>query len=130
MLEHPSVALAPDPEPVSQWYRVTFRRRYGGGFRRQEEEALIQAMDAADVQTKISAIPGQVGGWTRAKLHECCVCRKTAPWDAGWGWYGSMQQIDDGDPVIKWCSDQCMASAKSARIIPRNAQNLDEALNA
>lgn len=36
-------------------------------------------------------------------LHACCVCDQLAPWAKGWRWYGSLTEIDDATPVMKFC---------------------------
>lgn len=92
---------------VSKQYRVTWQRRHGKGFRREEEVVIVQAMDAADLQAKSSALPGRVLALELARLHTCCVCGRIAPWDDNWMWFGTMKQIDDGKPVQKFCSSAC-----------------------
>lgn len=39
--------------------------------------------------------------------HECSSCGKLEPWSASWSWYGSYRDIDDGAPVLKFCSTAC-----------------------
>lgn len=67
--------------------------------------------------------------------HTCTVCQKTAPWDEGWMWYGSYNDIDGGDPRMKWkrlkpivktCSDVCRTRAVENNLVPAGAKYLDD----
>lgn len=45
---------------------------------------------------------------TSPRKHHCCsVCGRIAPWGERWSWFGSYQDIDDGKPVAKFCTDKC-----------------------
>ena len=47
---------------------------------------------------------------TGRALHCCCVCGHLGPWNSEWSWYGSYREVDDGEPVQKFCSDACKAN--------------------
>lgn len=65
-----------------------------------------------------------------AKVHQCSHCGIEDAWRDSWGWYGSIEQVDNwsGDPpaIPKWCSDACRDGLKAAGLIPRNARRIDE----
>lgn len=44
---------------------------------------------------------------TPPKKHTCSVCQKTEEWGPKWAWYGSYRDLDDGVPVLKFCSPAC-----------------------
>ncbi|AQT06512.1 hypothetical protein [Acetobacter persici] len=104
------------------WYRVVWRKKAGRGFSRTEVESLIEVPenDARAFQRELAKLPGQVVTHSRAKQHICSVCGKSGPWRDGWGWYGSYQDIDNGNEVLKTCSDACKAQAQEEGRIPND----------
>lgn len=40
-------------------------------------------------------------------LHSCVVCEKLEPWSDEWKWWGSLNDVDDGEALAKFCSDKC-----------------------
>jgi hypothetical protein len=60
------------------------------------------------------------------KIHECEACGKRDAWREGWGWYGSLNEIDNWDgeepAVPKWCSEPCRLKLVEARRCPRKAR--------
>lgn len=44
---------------------------------------------------------------TKRPLHACGTCGFLDVWGKDWRWYGSYRDIDDGEPVAKFCSDAC-----------------------
>lgn len=40
-------------------------------------------------------------------LHCCCMCGKLDTWGETWCHYSSIKQVDDGEPIPKFCSDKC-----------------------
>lgn len=41
------------------------------------------------------------------RVHTCSTCRTVSVWTDGWSWFGSYKEIDDGKPVLKFCSNAC-----------------------
>lgn len=64
--------------------------------------------------------------WKGRRQHTCSVCQKVEPWGPTWGWYGSIQNLDDDKPIVKACSEGCFKEAKAMKLIPMNTQILDE----
>lgn len=72
-------------------------------------------------------------GFQRCRIHQCASCGKRDAWrhdgDNDWGWYGSIEQIDNwvGEaPVVpKWCSDACRRQLVAAGRVPRNARHME-----
>ncbi|GBQ85718.1 hypothetical protein AA14337_3145 [Acetobacter malorum DSM 14337] len=118
--EAPSSAAQPHVATI--WYRVIWRKKAGRGFSKTEDESLIEVPenDAGAFQREIAKLPGQVVTHGRAKQHICSVCSKAGPWKDGWGWYGSYQDIDNGNEVLKTCSDACKAQAQKEGRIPND----------
>lgn len=121
-----ALALVPPPTPTTHWYRVTIRRRAGRGLSRTPEHVLIEAADAEALQAQLAEIRGRVDGWHLAKPHTCSACQRTAPWDDGWGWYGSYADLDAGTTIVKTCSPACFTEAKRTGLMPRNAETIVE----
>lgn len=46
------------------------------------------------------------------RIHTCSVCDKEGTWSDTWAWRGSWKTMDNGDPVIKVCSDACLEEAE------------------
>lgn len=44
-------------------------------------------------------------------LHCCCICGNVGVWNLNWNYYGSIKELDDGDPVAKFCNDLCQRQA-------------------
>lgn len=40
-------------------------------------------------------------------LHCCCICGALETWGAGWSTYCSEKDIDDSEPIPKFCSTVC-----------------------
>jgi len=115
-----------DLAAVATWWRVTIRRRVGRGLSRQSEDVLIEAADRADLAAQLAGIKGAVDGYHQARIHECSVCGRSGPWTETWGWYGSVADLDNGNPVVKVCSPECFASAQASGLIPRTATTIDD----
>jgi len=47
-----------------------------------------------------------------ARLHRCSVCSCVGPWTEHWCWFGSYQQLDDHQPIQKFCSEPCRNTSK------------------
>lgn len=60
------------------------------------------------------------------KIHTCTVCKKQGVWDSWWSWYGSYKQLEDGDFIVKACSDDCMRQAQAAGLVPIDGDYLDD----
>lgn len=41
------------------------------------------------------------------RVYTCTVCGHQGVWSESWSWYGSYKQLDDGDEVVKTCSEKC-----------------------
>jgi hypothetical protein len=41
----------------------------------------------------------------------CNGCGATGPWSEAWSWYGSLKDLDDGEPIPTFCSDACRPNA-------------------
>jgi hypothetical protein len=42
------------------------------------------------------------------RLHVCSTCGREGIWDKNWSWHGSFEDIDDGRPLSKYCSPDCV----------------------
>ena len=40
-------------------------------------------------------------------LHCCCICGKLDVWGNSWAAYYSIKELDDGEPIPKFCSEKC-----------------------
>ena len=69
---------------------------------------------------------GRILGTRKALVHQCSVCSERGPWTDSWIWYGSYQELEDGDPIVKMCGDQCAAHARATKLVPKNAPRLDD----
>lgn len=58
---------------------------------------------------------------SKVRLHYCSVCGKYDPWGLAWSWFGSEIGIENGEEIIKVCSDECRANAKIIGLVPKNA---------
>ena len=45
------------------------------------------------------------------RLHTCSVCGTRDRWSKSWSWHGSVEEMDDDAPVLKFCSDKCRSVA-------------------
>lgn len=61
------------------------------------------------------------------QTHTCRTCGKQAVWQKGWVWYGSWRDWDDGQPIYKACSDECMAKMQETLERERIASNIEAA---
>lgn len=43
--------------------------------------------------------------------HTCSICGKIEPWSESWSWFGSYKELEDGKPILKFCSDVCKQGA-------------------
>jgi len=46
-------------------------------------------------------------------FHICSICGKKEEWNDNWSWFGSIKDIDDGNDIVKVCSDICKSKFKS-----------------
>lgn len=53
-------------------------------------------------------------------IHRCSVCGTEGHWSKDWSWFGSIRDIEDGNPVEKFCSDDC--KEKSAQLSVEGAR--------
>ena len=53
---------------------------------------------------------------TGAVLHCCVVCGALEPWSDDWSWYGSYEEMDDGVPLQKFCSQKCVKNVRAVTI--------------
>lgn len=86
-------------------YRVFFRKPKGTSWCGPWPEQLVEGPDARDrlmAQPRPRAIH-----WEVALLHDCETCGDRRPWDGGWRWYGRPDDIEEGRPIRKFCSEQC-----------------------
>jgi|DEB19_MinimDraft_2_1074335.scaffolds.fasta_scaffold25355_1 hypothetical protein len=102
----------PHPDDVRQWYRPVLRTGASDPvFASWREIQKIKRVGRHKVYA-----------YERARLHTCTVCQVAGPWSSAWGWYGSWKQIDDGNPIVKICSESCFVEAKKRRLIPKSAK--------
>jgi hypothetical protein len=47
-----------------------------------------------------------------AGMHTCSICGFRGFWTDRWAWYGSLKDDEEGSPIIKTCSDECLSKAK------------------
>ncbi len=77
------------------WYRVHFRK----GERLVHGNAELERVKARKAPKVVLV--------ELAKIHECSVCEKREAWTDSWIWYGSYQDLEDGKPIEKFCSELC-----------------------
>lgn len=56
------------------------------------------------------------------RTHQCSVCSKVAPWGRSWQWCGSYEAMENGEPIVRTCSNQCRSEAKRLKLVPQNAK--------
>ena len=44
-------------------------------------------------------------------MHCCCMCGKLERWNKNWSHYSSIRESEDGDPIAKFCCDECAKKA-------------------
>lgn len=87
------------------WYRVYFRKKH----------ILVQGDDEL-ARLQARKVP-KVISFEIPKMHTCTVCGKEEPWiEETWSWYGRYADIDDGKPVLKFCSNECRDTEKRPEI--------------
>lgn len=119
MLEAVPEAAQPAPDPIL-WRIVK-----GNGTERIVDQAELDRLDGLKRRAYV--------GFSRCRIHQCAACGKRDAWrhdDQGdWGWYGSINQIDNWQgeqpAVPKWCSEACRLALIASRAAPRNMQLLD-----
>lgn len=82
------------------WWRVHFRKN----------SVLVHGQAELD-RLKARKVP-KVVAIEVAQLYECSVCHKREAWGDTWCWYGSYADLDEGRPVVNFCSSECRATAK------------------
>lgn len=40
-------------------------------------------------------------------IHRCTVCGNESPWTDKWSWFGSYRDIEECNPIDKFCSEAC-----------------------
>jgi hypothetical protein len=50
------------------------------------------------------------------RIHTCSVCGLQDVWGETWQWYGSYNDIDDGNPITKVCSEACRREAPFGKV--------------
>ena len=45
--------------------------------------------------------------WNSGKRHTCAYCNATSTWVRPWRWFGSLDALEHGRPVITLCGDEC-----------------------
>lgn len=103
-------AAVPASDPL--WFRLHLHRR---------GERVVKVRDLVELQAEIAKLGPRFVGSEAMRVHQCAACETRGPWTAGWGWYGTIADMDDGQPIVKMCSDACFAAAKDRGLIPRNA---------
>lgn len=92
-----------------------WRIHYRSGKTRLVDDAELERLDGLKRRTYV--------GVEKAKMHICTACGREGAWDDGWGWYGSIEQIDNWQgekpQIPKWCSTNCMEALKVAGKIPK-----------
>jgi len=53
------------------------------------------------------------------KSYKCHTCGRHYNWDKDSSWYGSYEQIDNGEPVLFFCSDKCMEAHNEIAARPK-----------
>jgi endogenous inhibitor of DNA gyrase (YacG/DUF329 family) len=59
-------------------------------------------------------------------LHKCTTCGGESPWGPSWKWFGSYRDLDNDEPIMKFCSDSCAEVAVGRGFIPKNAPKMKE----
>lgn len=59
------------------------------------------------------------------QIHECGTCGKRRIWGKDWLWYGSYKDLDEGEPIFKACSIDCMENRELAEANRRKRQALE-----
>ncbi len=57
--------------------------------------------------------------------HTCCICGKTERWSDSWSWFGSINDLDDGNPIDKVCSDTCKAKHDGCFVRTKKKRGID-----
>jgi hypothetical protein len=79
---------------VETLYRVTFA---SSGKTEIVSEAELEKLRARGLRMVVE----------KARIHTCSTCGTSGPWTATWCWFGSYRQIDDDQPILKYCSEAC-----------------------
>lgn len=86
------------------WYRIYFRTKN-----------IVVEGEAERDRICASKVP-KVHSVEVAKEHTCSICGKVEAWDPDkWSWFGSYKQMEDGKPVVKFCSQDCANTHKAKR---------------
>lgn len=119
----PLEAVPPPPPPLRLW-RITRSAlstpgRYAG-----------KIVDDAELERLRGLKIGEFLRYEPARIHRCSACGKEDAWRDSWGWYGSIEEVDNWQgeqPVIpKWCSEACRQKLIADKIVPRNMRHLDD----
>lgn len=86
------ITLAPD----RTWFRIHFRKT---------PDMLVQG--EAELQRILKRKSPKAIYHEAAKTHQCSYCEKVEAWLPSWIWWGSYADLDEGRPVLKFCSDDC-----------------------
>lgn len=61
------------------------------------------------------------------KVHTCAICGTQGEWKKPWTWYGSYKELDDGKPILKFCSDVCAKQREEFEEKLRISANIEAA---
>lgn len=88
------------------WFRIYFQQpRSAHAWREKYRPVLADGEVARDqilARKRPKAIYTEV-----ARVHACSGCGQSWPWDEGWRWFGSWQDVEDGKDVTVFCSRPC-----------------------
>jgi hypothetical protein len=86
-------------------------------------------VDQVELDRLLALKTGVFLRYERCRIHRCGACGKLDAWTDSWGWYGSIEQIDNWEgtePVVpKWCTEDCRKALVEAGKVPRNARRLE-----
>lgn len=88
-----------------------------------EAESAAQARELAKPRWKVIGIE-------RATTHQCSACGAFGAWGPEWSWCGSYRDIDDGNPIQKFCSATCAKSRKPVAVWLRETESAWRSLGA
>lgn len=91
-------------EPI--WYRIFFQQPRGTNAWKEQRRPVVVAgeveRDRILARKRPKAVLCEV-----ARIYECDQCHRRGPWTDDWRWFGSWADLDDGKPVLKFCSRAC-----------------------
>lgn len=103
-------------EPVPRFVRVCGRKG---------RSVVLRADTETELAAEIAKLRWRIYGQQRVATHQCGVCEKLDAWRPGWIWYGSIRDFENGEAIVKMCSEACRAEAVRRGLVPRNAPTLD-----